>query len=186
MLALAPGAALVFLIATAPLAFIAAFNDLKHMKLPNVVVGALALTYVVVAPFVLPFEQYLWGFAHGAAIYVVGMFLFFFAGVGAGDGKFAAAMAMFIPVADAAPVLMLFSAFLLGAFAAHGSCAPSPLCAAPRRTGNRGPTRNSPWGSRSREPCRATSHWPRFSASGHRPEVGANSPTRPHAQSDRR
>ncbi|WP_417248223.1 A24 family peptidase [Celeribacter sp.] len=119
MLTLGSGAALVFLIVTTPIAFIAAFNDLKRMKLPNAVVLTLAAAYVVVAPFVLPFEQYLWGFTHGVALYVVGIFLFLFAGVGAGDGKFAAAMAMFIPLADAGAVLMLFAAFLLGAFAAH-------------------------------------------------------------------
>lgn len=119
MLVLDASAALVFLIVTAPVAFIAAFNDLKHMKLPNVVVLALVAIYVVTGPFVLSMEQYLWGFVHGVAIYIVGMFLFFFAGVGAGDGKFAAAMSMFIPLADAGAVLMLFAAFLLGAFAAH-------------------------------------------------------------------
>ncbi|WP_417257952.1 A24 family peptidase [Celeribacter sp.] len=119
MLTLTTGAALWFLIATSPVAFLSAFNDLKRMKLPNGLVLTLAAIYVVTAPFFLPFDQYLWGFAHGIIMYGVGIFLFMFAGVGAGDGKFAAAMSMFIPVADVMPVLMIFCAFLLGAFAAH-------------------------------------------------------------------
>ncbi|WP_439104951.1 A24 family peptidase [Celeribacter marinus] len=119
MLTLSTGAALWFLVATAPVAFVSAFNDLKRMKLPNALVLVLVAIYVISGPFVLSFDQYLWGFAHGVIMYGVGMFLFMFAGVGAGDGKFAAAMSMFIPLADAMPVLMIFCAFLLGAFTAH-------------------------------------------------------------------
>jgi prepilin peptidase CpaA len=65
------------------------------------------------------FETYLWGFAHGIIMYLIGMFAFMFMGVGAGDGKFAAAMAMFIPAADARFVVPLFCAYLLGAFVTH-------------------------------------------------------------------
>lgn len=119
MLALPSQAALWFLGPVALVAFIAAFNDLKRMKLPNPVVLALAGIYLVMGPFLLPFEQYLWGFAHAAVMYFVGMFAFAYLGVGAGDGKFAAAMSMFIPYADLNAVIPLFAAFLLGAFAAH-------------------------------------------------------------------
>ncbi|GAA3868860.1 A24 family peptidase [Celeribacter arenosi] len=119
MPALSATAAMWFLVPVAILSFVAAFNDLKRMKLPNVIVIALALVYVVVGPFVLSLEQYGWGFVHAAVMYLVGMFAFMFLGVGAGDGKFAAAMSMFIPVADARMVLVIFAAYLLGAFAAH-------------------------------------------------------------------
>lgn len=119
MLTLSTSAGLVFLIVTAPLAFLGAFNDLKNMKLPNGLVTLLGLVYVVSGPFVLAFDQYLWGFAHFAIMYVVAMFLYAFAGVGAGDGKYVAVLAMYIPAADALSVLAIFSAFLLGAFGAH-------------------------------------------------------------------
>ncbi|ATG49217.1 A24 family peptidase [Celeribacter ethanolicus] len=119
MLTLPSQAALWFLLPVALVSFVAAFNDLKRMKLPNAVVLALAAIYVVMGPFLLPFDQYLWGFAHAAVMYVVALFAYAYLGVGAGDGKFAAAMAMFIPLADLGAVLTLFAAFLLGAFFAH-------------------------------------------------------------------
>ncbi|WP_460274148.1 A24 family peptidase [Celeribacter sp. ULVN23_4] len=119
MLTLPSQAALWFLLPVALVSFIAAFNDLKRMKLPNPVVLTLVAIYVVMGPFLLPFDQYLWGFLHGAVMYVVGMFAFAYLGVGAGDGKFAAAMSLFIPLADAGPVLTLFAAFLIGAFLTH-------------------------------------------------------------------
>ena len=108
-----------FLAPATVICLLAAFNDLKRMKLPNPVVLALVAVYVVMGPFVLPMEQYLWGFAHGAVMYVVGMFAFAFLGVGAGDGKFAAAMSLFIPLADAGVVLTLFAAMVIVAFITH-------------------------------------------------------------------
>jgi len=127
MITLPASAALWFLLPVAFVSFIAAFNDLKRMKLPNPVVLALGLIYVALGPFVLPFEQYLWGFAHGFVMYFVGMLAFAYLGVGAGDGKFAAAMSMFIPFADATLVLSLFAAFLLGAFLAHRALRAMPV-----------------------------------------------------------
>ncbi|WP_417279877.1 A24 family peptidase [Celeribacter sp.] len=119
MISLSPQAALWFLVPVAVVSFVAAFNDLKRMKLPNAVVLALAAIYVVMGPFLLPFDQYLWGFAHAAVMYVVALFAYAYLGVGAGDGKFAVAMSMFIPFSDVGAVLTLFAAFLLGAFVAH-------------------------------------------------------------------
>lgn len=116
---LASQAALWFLIPAGIICFIAAFNDLKKMKLPNVLVGALAAVYIVMGPFLLPLDQYAWGFLHFVVMYGVGMFLFIYAGVGAGDGKFAAAMSMFIPAIDWTLIVMIFAAYLLTAFFAH-------------------------------------------------------------------
>ena len=89
MLTLPSQAALWFLLPVAIVSFVAAFNDLKRMKLPNPLVLALGAIYVVMGPFLLPFDHYLWGFAHAAVIYVVALFAFAYLGVGAGDGKFA-------------------------------------------------------------------------------------------------
>ncbi len=119
MFALPASAAIWFLGPVAVISFVAAFNDLKRMKLPNGLVLAMVGVYLVMGPFLLAWDQYLWGFSHGVVMYLVGMFAFAYLGVGAGDGKFAAAMALFIPVADAGVVLSLFAAFLIGAFLAH-------------------------------------------------------------------
>ncbi|PTQ75780.1 A24 family peptidase [Celeribacter persicus] len=119
MITLPSQAALWFLLPVALVCFLAAFNDLKRMKLPNTVVLALGAIYVVMGPFLLPIDQYLWGFAHALVMYPIALFAYAYLGVGAGDGKFAVAMSMFIPLADLGPVLTLFAAFLLGAFGAH-------------------------------------------------------------------
>ncbi|WP_434288646.1 A24 family peptidase [Celeribacter sp. SCSIO 80788] len=119
MLTLPSQAALWFLLPVTLVSFVAAFNDLKRMKLPNVMVLALAAIYVAMGPFLLPFDQYLWGFAHALVMYPIALFAYAYLGVGAGDGKFATAMALFIPLADLGPVLTLFAAFLIGAFFAH-------------------------------------------------------------------
>ncbi|RPE67080.1 prepilin peptidase CpaA [Pacificibacter maritimus] len=119
MLTLEPTAAIWLLIVTTPLCFLAAFNDLARMKLPNAIAIAVVGLYIIIGPFLFSFDMYLWGFSHGAIMYFLGMFAFMFMGVGAGDGKFAAAMAMFIPAADARFVVPLFCAFVLGAFVTH-------------------------------------------------------------------
>lgn len=119
MITLSSSAAAVFLLPVALLCVLAAYSDLSRMKLPNGVVLLLVGIYIVTGPFALSFEQYLWGFSHGVVMYFVGMFAYAYMGVGAGDGKFAAAMSLFIPAIDFAPVLMLFAAFILGAFACH-------------------------------------------------------------------
>jgi prepilin peptidase CpaA len=112
-------AAMWILILTSPLCFLAAFNDLARMKLPNAIVLGVVALYILLGPFLFDMPTYLWGFAHGGVMYLFGMFAYAFMGVGAGDGKFAAAMAMFIPTADARFIIPLFCAYLLGAFATH-------------------------------------------------------------------
>lgn len=119
MFALEASAALWILIVTTPLAFLAAFNDLARMKLPNAIVLAVVALYVILGPFLFDFDIYLWGFVHGVVMYAVGIFAYAFMGVGAGDGKYAAAMALFIPAADARFVVPLFCAYVLGAFVTH-------------------------------------------------------------------
>ena len=97
------------------------WSDMKFMKIPNKAVMALAAVWVVVGLFVVPFDLWLWGLAFGAAALVV-TFLATMAGlIGAGDAKFAAAMAPFFVTADPRFVAALFAACLLGAFVGHRS-----------------------------------------------------------------
>lgn len=119
MLVLDQTAAMWIFLLTSPLCLLAAFNDLSRMKLPNAIVLGVVALYVVIGPFVFDLPTYLWGFTHGVCMYLFGIFAYAFMGVGAGDGKFAAAMAMFIPTADARFVVPLFCAYLLGAFVTH-------------------------------------------------------------------
>lgn len=108
-----------FLAPILPISIWVSWSDLKFMKIPNTAVLTLAAAYVVIGPIALPFTLYLWGWALGAAVLVVGFIVTSLGLVGAGDSKFAAAMAPFFVGGDASLICSLFAGCLLGAFATH-------------------------------------------------------------------
>ena len=112
-------AALTFLPAATLIGIWVAWSDMRAMKIPNTAVLALAAAYLVTGPFVLPFATYLWGWALCAIVLVVGFVLNAGGALGAGDAKFAAAMAPYFVLSDLRFDAGLFAACLLGAFAAH-------------------------------------------------------------------
>jgi prepilin peptidase CpaA len=114
-----PHIGLWFLPFTLPIGIWVAWSDMKFMKIPNKSVLALLGVYLLVGPLVLPLPIWAWGWAWAAGALAIG-FLCSAAGlVGAGDAKFAAAMAPFFVGSDIRLVLALFSACLLAAFASH-------------------------------------------------------------------
>lgn len=112
-------AAPAFLVTTLPIAIWVAWSDMAVMKIPNMAVLALIAVFAVIGLLALPLPDYLWRYSHLAVVLVVGFVLNLAGAIGAGDAKFAAAMALFIPVADATAFVMLLAAVLLGAFATH-------------------------------------------------------------------
>lgn len=112
-------AALWFLPFVTPVALWAAWNDLKFMKIPNKSVMALVVIFAVVGLLALPLQMYLWHWLHLAVVLIIGFVVASAGLVGAGDAKFAAAMAPFIALSDAGQFLFLFSCVLLAAFATH-------------------------------------------------------------------
>lgn len=94
------------------------------MKIPNKAVLALLAGFVGIAVVLmiaglLPLMGFFWALALGVIVLVLG-FLGNLAGLfGAGDAKFAAAMAPFFIGADLRFVLGLFAACILAAFASH-------------------------------------------------------------------
>lgn len=111
--------ALLFGVPILPISLWVAWSDLKFMKIPNKAVLTLAAVYLVLGPLALPFTLYLWGWALGAVVLVAGFIVTSLGLVGAGDSKFAAAMAPFFIGGDASLILALFAGCLLGAFATH-------------------------------------------------------------------
>ena len=95
------------------------WSDMKSMKIPNRAVMALIAVWVVAGPLLQPLDVWLWGLALMAIVLAIGFLLTTFAGVGAGDSKYAAAMAPFFTGSDLRMVMALFAACLLGAFACH-------------------------------------------------------------------
>lgn len=119
MTTLPPLAALAFLLPALPIGIWVAWSDMKSMKIPNKAVMALAISFLLIGIFALPFKAFLWALALGGMVLVAG-FIGNAAGLfGAGDAKFAAAMAPFFIGADLRFVLGLFAACLLGAFTSH-------------------------------------------------------------------
>jgi prepilin peptidase CpaA len=89
------------------------------MRIPNVAVLALAGVFLVVGPVILPFETYLWRLVALGIILVAGFVITALGMVGAGDAKFAAAMAPFVAAGDGLFFLMLFSLVLIGSWLLH-------------------------------------------------------------------
>jgi prepilin peptidase CpaA len=102
-----------------PICLFVAWSDLRAMRIPNLSVLALLVVYAVVGPFVLPLGDWAWSWLHFAVVLVVGFVLSLTGGFGAGDAKFAAAMAPFVALGDLRLFLVLLSAVVIAAFVAH-------------------------------------------------------------------
>ncbi|QYZ71684.1 prepilin peptidase [Neotabrizicola shimadae] len=112
-------AALIFLPFVLPICLWVAWSDMKFMRIPNLANYALALVWLVLGLFLVPLADWAWGIALGLAVLVVGFLANLTRLVGAGDAKFAAAMAPFFLGTPWNVVYILFASCLLGAFAAH-------------------------------------------------------------------
>lgn len=111
--------ALWFLPAVTAIGIWVAWSDMKFMRIPNKAVMAMLLAYLVFGPIALPFQTWLWGWALGAGVLVIGFLATAGGLMGGGDAKYAAGMAPFLIGADWRLVLALFAACLLAAFSAH-------------------------------------------------------------------
>lgn len=103
-----------------PICLWVAYTDLSQMKIRNWAVLALAGVFVVAGAFVIqPLDEYLWRYAHLGIVLAVGFVLNAIRAVGAGDAKFAAAMAPFVASSDWAEVLLIFAVLLPLTWGAH-------------------------------------------------------------------
>ncbi len=112
-------AALWFLPFVLPVAIWVAWSDMARMKIPNKAVGALLLIFLAVGLAALPFAVWKWRLLHFLVVLVVGFAVSSMGLVGAGDAKFAAAMAPFIALGDIALFLYLLGAAVVAAFVIH-------------------------------------------------------------------
>jgi len=111
--------ALWFLPFVVPICLFVAYSDVSRMKIPNTAVTAMFVVFAVVGLLALPFETYLWRYAHLVFVLVLGFALNMVGALGAGDAKFAAAAAPMIALGDLKLLFMLLAAMLLVAFATH-------------------------------------------------------------------
>ena len=108
-----------FLPFVVPIAIWAAWSDLKFMKIPNMSVLALLGVFLIVGLIALPFSEYPWRLLHFAVVLVIGFVFSTLGMVGAGDAKFAAAMAPFVALGDAVRMGYLLAAMIIAAFVTH-------------------------------------------------------------------
>lgn len=108
-LALTAREAIWFLPFAVPICAWVMYTDLKLMLIRNYAVLALTLVYLVVGFFVLPLEPWAWRLLHLVIVLAIGFVLSATIGIGAGDAKFAAAMAPFVLREDALFVLALIA-----------------------------------------------------------------------------
>lgn len=102
-----------------PITIWVAWSDMATMKIPNKAVLALLAVFVVVGLIALPFNEYLWRYAHFAVIIAIGFVMSTIGMMGAGDAKYAAAMAPFIPLGDAFFFAILLCVVTIVAFILH-------------------------------------------------------------------
>lgn len=124
-LALTFAEALWFLPFVLPICIWVAFSDLRTMRIPNVAVLALVGVFLVIGMVlvfglgVLTLETFLWRLAGLGIVLVAGFVITSLGMVGAGDAKFAAAMAPFIAPGDVLFFLMMFSLVLIASWLTH-------------------------------------------------------------------
>ena len=102
-----------------PIAVWVAWSDMKFMRIPNKAVLALTAVFFCVGLAALPLEVWAWRWTHLIVVLAIGFIANLSGVIGAGDAKFAAAMAPFFPATDLRLVLALFAAAIVGAFISH-------------------------------------------------------------------
>jgi prepilin peptidase CpaA len=108
-----------FLIFVAPLCIYVAWNDLRAMKIPTWSTDALAVVFVVVGIFVMPFTEYLWRYVHFGVVLIIAILASAIGAMGAGDSKFLASAAPFVALDDTGFVLMLLASGMLAGLMIH-------------------------------------------------------------------
>jgi len=117
---LSPTGALILLVPVLPIAIWASVSDLKRMKIPNKAVLALAAVWPILGWMVVPtWGAWFWGFALMALVLVAGYLLYTTGTFGAGDAKYAAAMAPIFVGSEIVWLGLLIAACLVGALVVH-------------------------------------------------------------------
>ncbi|MBB4174675.1 prepilin peptidase [Sulfitobacter noctilucicola] len=126
-MAITAAQAMWFLPFVLPICLYVAFTDMAQMRITNQSVIVLALVFIVLGLFLMPFEIYLWRLAAMVIVLIVGVIMNAAGALGAGDAKFLAAAAPFVALGDLRLLMALFMATLLAAAVAHKGVKYTPL-----------------------------------------------------------
>jgi prepilin peptidase CpaA len=112
--------ALILLAPSLPIALWAAGSDMKRMKIPNKAVLALAAVWPLLGWLaVATWTAWFWGFALMVIVLIAGYLAYTTGTFGAGDAKFAAAMAPMFVGAQVGPLLMIIFVCMIAALLLH-------------------------------------------------------------------
>ncbi len=111
--------ALVFLIVVFPFSIYATWSDLKFLKIPNILPMSLAITFVIVGPFVLPFYEYLNSLIYGFIALMISLVIFAARLVPGGDLKYATSLIPFVNTHELVSFAMFVSLAALTAVFTH-------------------------------------------------------------------
>ncbi|SEW09403.1 prepilin peptidase CpaA [Aliiroseovarius sediminilitoris] len=112
-------AAMLFLPFVVPIALWVVWSDLSRMKIPNKAVMALIIVFAVVGLFAFELNDYLLRWIHLVVVLVIGFVMNLGRMLGAGDAKFAAAMAPLVALPDAFLVLTILAVMTVAGFILH-------------------------------------------------------------------
>ena len=117
---LSPTDAMILLVPVLPIAIWAALSDMKRMKIPNTSVLAMAAVWPLLGWYVSPtLTVWAWGFALMAIVFVAGFLLYLTGTFGAGDAKFAAAMAGLFVGGNIGAILLIIFVCMIGSLVVH-------------------------------------------------------------------
>jgi prepilin peptidase CpaA len=111
--------ALILLVPVLPIALWACISDMKRMKIPNASVLAMAAIWPALGWMLVPWSAWFWGLALMVIVFVAGFLLYLTGTFGAGDAKYAAAMAGLFVGADVVSLLLLIASSMIGALVLH-------------------------------------------------------------------
>lgn len=116
---LEPTDAMILLVPVLPIAIWAALSDLKRMKIPNNAVIAMAAVWPLLGWYLVPLTAWFWGFALMAIVFAAGFLLYLTGTFGAGDAKFAAAMAGIFVGGNIGEILLIIFVSMVGSLILH-------------------------------------------------------------------
>jgi prepilin peptidase CpaA len=116
---LEPTDAMILLVPALPIAIWAAVSDLKRMKIPNTSVIAMAAIWPVIGWLLVPWTAWFWGLALMAIVFVAGFLLYLTGTFGAGDAKYAAAMAGLFVGGNIGAILLIVFLSMIGSLFIH-------------------------------------------------------------------
>lgn len=120
--------ALILLAPVLPIAIWAAMTDLKRMKIPNLSVLALAAVWPLLGWLAVDsWSTWFWGFGLMGIVLILGFLLYTTGTFGAGDAKYAAAMAPMFIGTSISRFLLIILVCMIGALILHRIARSTPF-----------------------------------------------------------